>query len=244
MVKRENPAHHFMAAFWHKPMRQNIPEYASAFDVVLAEAYMIPDKSMSLIADQIRWARQAVPVDKPMCTVVQCFDTADHGRQANSRPPTPAEVRCAAYLGPILGYQGVTFYSAELLAKRPQLMAEAKKIAGELRTLSPVLLGGKDAPGLGFRPDAKAGLFRMMHYAGKTYVFALNPTDRRIRFHFGGPSVRKPGSAKVLFQNRRVAFKVRGFRLAFDPLTVRVFELDGELAELRVTGGERLGQTE
>ena len=244
IVKRENPAHRSMAAFSHKLMRQNIPTYATAFDVVLAEAFGIAygttEKSMSIIADEMRWARTTVPMDKPMFTVVQCFDVADYGGQGSARAPTPAELRCAAYLGPILGYQGVMFFSARHLAKRPQLMAEAKKIAGELRTLSPVLLGGKDAPGLGFRPNAKVGSFRMMHYGGKTYVFVLNPTDKRIRFHFGGPSVRRPGGAKVLFENRRVTFGVRGFREAFDPLTVRIYEIEGELARLGVTGGSRL----
>ena len=238
MVKRENPAHHFMAAFWHKPMREHIPNYASAFDVVLAEAYMIPDKSMSAIADQIRWARQAVPADKPMCTVVQGFDTADHGRQGNSRPPTPAEVRCAAYLGPILGYQGVTFYSVPLLAKRPPLMTEAKRTAGELRRLTPVLLEGAEATVVRAKHTLSL-IWSARTHKDKTYILAANPTDRALtvslQFRTSHPS--KLPKAAVLFENRDLPVTIvgagRGPRRAigdnFGPLAVHVYEMDAPI---------------
>ena len=84
-------------------------------------------------------------------------------------------------------------------------------------------------------------MFRMLHYRGKTYLFALNPTDNPVRLHFGGRGGRMPITAKVLFEDRRVTFNVRGFREKLDPLAVHIYEIEEQISELNVTAGNRAG---
>lgn len=214
--------------------------FPNTADIVGVDPYPIPEHPVTWVSDWLDAARRAVGGHKPTWLVPQAFGWyqarplgLDRARQPteaelkSGRMPTYEESRCMIYLGLTHGAKGLIYYSYYDLLALPQHEATwgwMKKIADEVKTLSPVLLGPEPAGPAGFSP-ADAPIHTMLkRHDGRIYLIVVNSGREACRVTFDLKQDLRP-QATVLFEDRTAATDGRYLTTDFEPLGVRVYEL-------------------
>ena len=141
------------------------------------------------------------------------------------------------YLAIVHGARGILYYcyrgSQYEILDSPEHWADLKRLAGELRELTPVLLSDDSEEKLGLRVTGPLGRtdadeMPPVHYLlkeqGETRtLIAVNPADRAVNVTFRGPTAAYL-SLNVLFENRTVTAKNGVFSDRFAPYAVHIYQ--------------------
>lgn len=203
--------------------------YFNCADIIWTDPYPIPRWSVNVVS---QWVGDAVRIagrNKPVWAIPQAFDwnVWNKGSINEVHRPTDAEERCMTYLALVHGAKGIIYWahtaSKYYIRDYPEHWAYMKKLAGELRDLSPVLLTST-LPAPAFEP-ADAPIDTMMKVSGGSlYVFAVNHDKAAHKVAFRLPKAARPG-VEVLFEKRSVAVQADSFADDFAPLEVHVYKL-------------------
>ncbi|NLC55695.1 MAG: hypothetical protein GX774_02515 [Armatimonadetes bacterium] len=218
----------------HRPVSAaiNQPRLAAdalrAYDLLMMDPYFIRHAPLSGIAD---WIDEGLAAGKglaPIWMVPQAF-TVDGSPWSE---PTPAELRCQAYLCLARGATGLVWYaywSPEPYAANPRglnywflpdspLWEAFRDLNAEIATVAPVILEGE---ALGpARCDQAALITQVWRHRGKQVLIAVNPTDQPVEATFTGLAGK---SVEVLFEGRRQPIERGRLRDTFAPLAAHVY---------------------
>ncbi|MGN6386957.1 MAG: hypothetical protein ACTHMT_12040, partial [Verrucomicrobiota bacterium] len=122
-----------------------VEKYAHCADLLAVDWYPVPWAPVSTFAREMRLARLGAD-GKPFYSIIQAFNWAAFPGMIKTtellREPTPAELRCMAYLAMANDARGVLFYTYSepnwTLKEHPELWASVETLATELRELAPL----------------------------------------------------------------------------------------------------------
>ncbi len=235
--EKKADAHHPTAVVIYRP--DNFWPYASVSDILMTDPYPIPHRPMTVVSESVRTATEAVGDRKPVWAILQAFNWMEFSQEARrigwARWPTYREMRCMVYLAAINGAKGVLFYRYPDEDKYGSLhWQRLKRMAGELRELSPILVGetvsvpvsvAVKTPSQPARKNSESEIeFTIKGVGHRTYLIAANnwPGTRQVDFSFESDL---RGSATAPFEKRRIRAKPRSFSDLFEPYGVHVYEL-------------------
>lgn len=182
-----------------KPMYEHV---ISAIDVAAPYLYPVPYQPVASVGEAIARAREVPGGGKPIVPILQLFSW-----DAKARYPTPAELRCMAFLALAEGATGIGYYSygyvtghpkKTIAEVEPELWKSVKQLNKELAEFAPVYArGGKPVKVL-----SEAKNVRSYAPVDKEFPFAIvNPSDKATTVSFA----MKAGSV-VLGDGRTIKF--------------------------------------
>ncbi len=118
------------------------------------------------------------------------------------------------------------YYDLRVLPQYKQMWATMKRIAAEVKTLSPMLLAPGDLGPVPFSASDAPIHTRLKRHAGKLYRIAVNAGNARCRVTFDLPE-RLPPRAAILFEHRTLPTSGSRLTADFKPRAVHVFEFGG-----------------
>lgn len=205
-------------------------DYDACCDMVWTDPYPVPDQPVTDVSETVGGAVKNIEKDKPVWCIPQAFDwhVWNEGKIGPVHRPTDDEERCMTYLALVNGAKGIIYWaytsSRYNSSDYPEHWAYMKKLAGEVSSISPVLMtptvGGK------LSASAKGGALETMvkRVNGDWYVFAVNSATTPCTGSFKLAGV-EGGKLEALFENRTLAGKDGAWTDAFKPLEVHVYKL-------------------
>ena len=205
-------------------------EYRSATDIMCADPYPLPDLPVTLVSDVVSGCVRNIESDKPMWCIVQAFDwNAYEGKFNGVHRPTPEEERCMTYLALANGAKGVIYWAHTAgkyyINDYPQHWAGLKKIAGELRDLSPVLVTPTVTGKLAVSPRGGAIQTMLKQDNGHWYALTVNSSGKPIEANFFLPDTPDGSNVEVLFEGRTISAEKDGWKDSFKPSEVHVYKV-------------------
>ena len=177
--------------------------YSGALDIVMADPYPIPDRSVSIpgeVADQLRTEFRG---KKPFWIVPQAFG----GGELWSREPTSQEIRSMTWQSIINGATGIQYFVRQGLNYFPKSAAtwsECGRMAIEVAELTPWLLSDEvPFPVVSY---SKNVLVSSRLHNGQLIIMAVNRVNEPVSTSFRVTGFNN-GKARVLFENRYVPVK-------------------------------------
>jgi len=150
--------------------------YYGVTDILGVDPYPVPRHPVTMVAEWMDTAREAMWAAKPVWCVPQIFQWANYSKDAKDREPTSEEKRAMVFLALIHGAQGLICYSYYDLFKGDDKAVfdrrwrEVSAIAGEVAKLAPVLLEGKEAA-----CDLKGAVrCRVLDHGNAAHVIVVN----------------------------------------------------------------------
>ncbi len=150
-------------------------QWAKWNDAYGIDAYFTMD-DIGAAAAEWRLARNSMPSNQPMWSVVQAFSPDfEAGTYANMREPTYEEMRCATFAAIAEGSTGIIYYCLQDMHRSPhftQRWRDLCSVAGEVRNLVPVI----GLPDAGNPVRATSGRVSLLSKqgSGKLYVILVN----------------------------------------------------------------------
>ncbi|HEY3266029.1 MAG TPA: hypothetical protein VGM37_03825 [Armatimonadota bacterium] len=237
-VRRNDPNHPCFIVIYQMP---EVKYFAATTDIMGVDRYPVPSDPVTEVSNEMHVAQAAVKDHKPVWAVIQAFgwyqyDAAfpDRGRIPTEaeltagRAPTYDEQRCMTYLALARGAKGLLYYcyyDMRVLPQYPEMWAGLKKIASEVKALSPILLEAEVLSPVTCAP-ADAGIeTRLFDLDGQRYLMAVNGRNAPCKATFGLPHVPN-GKVSVMFEGR-FAMDVAGAKLtdSFKPYEAHVYDL-------------------
>ena len=201
-------------------------------DIVWVDPYPVPHSPVTYVSAVTSSAVEAVQKGKPVWVVPQAFDWSvwNNGHIGKEHRPTNAEERCMTYLALVHGAKGIIYWahtaSKYYIRDYPEHWAYMKKLAGEMRDLTPILLTQtKQAPKVAPKSATIDTMVKELN--GQFYVFAVNHATKPCKASFALPG----GLGKqveVLFEGRRLQARNGAWKDVFAPLEVHVYKIDAE----------------
>lgn len=202
---------------------------AEAFDILMMDPYFVGIEPLSVIGRWIDQGFNATKGAKPIWVIPQAF-TIDGMRSAE---PTPAQLRCQAYISIVHGATGLVWYaywtsepwSKNLNGRNQWHIADTplwpyfKTLNAEINNLVPVITTGKSLGRLYWSDKSIHSV--QWEYNGIRYIIAVNPTDKSITCSLGGLAGRK---ADVISENRTVSITDGEFSDTFRALEVHLYK--------------------
>jgi hypothetical protein len=228
LVKETDPAHPCSLVIMSPGAAAN---YGNSADIVWIDPYPVPYSPVTYVSQCMDGAHASVTRDKPVWAIPQAFDwnVWKNGRIDKIHRPTPEEERCMTYLAVVHGAKGIIYWahtgSKYYIHDYPEHWAAVKKIAGELRDLSPVLLTVNPRIKAKASPATATVDLMVKQLNGEIYVFAVNRETKgcQAEITLTGP---KPASdIEVLFENRSINPNGKGWTDSFQPFEVHVYRL-------------------
>ena len=208
----------------------DLEHYLDTTDVMGVDPYPVPKTPLERVANWTDRAREAVGPHRGVWIVPQvfawnCYRKEGEKKDESGRAPTYEEKRNMAWQAIIHGANGLVFYSFFDLKRGGDFDNEweqVKRMALEIRRLSPVILSVEDVPDVSSGNESIHCLAKM--YGGKLYVFAVNVSNRP---HFGKFTVgSKPTSVRPMFEDRDPIKPRRdGFQDIFRRFEVHLYEV-------------------
>jgi hypothetical protein len=237
-VRKNDPSHPNLTVIYQLP---EVPYFSPTTDIMGVDRYPIPTEPVTVVSNEMQVSADALKGHKPAWAVIQAFGWyqynvafPDRGRipaeneLQSGRAPTYDEQRCMTYLALIHGAKGLLYYcyyDMRVLPQYAEMWGGIKKIAAEVKALSPILLEGQDMKPAPCSP-ADAGVeTRLIELDGQRYLIAANTRNTRTKATFGLPHTPE-GKVSVMFEGR-FAMDVAGTKLtdSFKPLEVHVYDL-------------------
>jgi len=197
-VKELDPHHPVTMVFC---VPQRAPEYVNGMDIIMADPYPIPNRSVTMVSDWTDSLNRAVDYGMPLWIVPQAFG----GGEGWAREPSAQEERVMTYLALIHDATGIQYFVRRAPIGNPispSLWSECRRLALEAAELTPFLLSHEPRPAASCESAS-------VHVAawrdrGQVLVLAANGENRPadVRLDTGVPEY--TGAARVLFENRSV----------------------------------------
>ena len=234
--------------------------FKNTTDIFGSDPYPIPWGSPATICSYLEQSKAAVNNHKPVWWVLQAFawyqyrtlgangaivdnDNLDRGREPSpiellyGRAPTYEEERCMAYLAIVHGAKGLLYYcyyDMRVLPQYKHMWSEMKKIAAEVKSISPELMSGDDLGEILYSALPKADVHsKVLRYKGHYYLIAVNAGDSSCHVTFDTKSVHIPSGYHVsaMFENSRSCLGYKSGKLTddFKPYEAHVYDFAGGL---------------
>jgi len=206
-------------------------DYARCADIVWIDPYPVPNRPVTYVSDCVGGAVGAVEKGKPVWAVPQAFDWSvwHTGKVDKVFRPTPEEERCMTYLALVHSAKGIIYWahtaSKYYIHNYPEHWEAVKKLAGELRDLSPMLLTVDSKRKAEVSPGSATIDTMVKELDGGVYLFAVNREPEACTASFGISRLSATGEAEVLFENRKVVLSGGAWEDQFKPLAVHVYRL-------------------
>ncbi len=183
--------------------------YAKGMDIMMVDPYPIPNQAVTAVSDTVDLVGEAVNWTMPIWCVPQAFG----GGEWWGREPTWQEQRCMTWLAIAHGATGIQYFIRMEPHERPfgeAMWAECRKLAGEVRELTPVLLSSEPAPEVAATPPVPWLHLTARAYDGAVYILAVNtdPQPKALSLRCAAPPL--GATAQVLFENRSVPVSADG----------------------------------
>jgi hypothetical protein len=134
------------------PSKDRYEELVKVIDVAAPYLYPLPYQPVKSVGEAVERANVACGGKKPILPVLQLFVW-----KPEDPYPTPAELKCMAYLALIHGGDGIAYYSYNYVAgktgtniakEQPKLWQAVKDINGEVKQIGEFVLEGQPEPGV------------------------------------------------------------------------------------------------
>jgi len=200
-------------------------EYADGMDILMVDPYPIPNRPVTSVADTVDLVLNATGGAMPIWCVPQAFG----GGEWWGREPTWQEQRCMTYLAIVHGATGIQYFIRRPPHNNPfvdGMWAECRKIAAEVKELTPVLLSHEPDPEVALVAE-DPGLHTMARrYDGAIYLFCVNTDKQPKSIALKCPERPLTSQAQVLFEDRSVAVTSEGeLHDIIDALGVRIYRV-------------------
>ncbi len=224
IVNEEDPYHPSFTVIFTPHL---FPAYHSATDILGPDIYPgFPGGRVGRVGEAMGKAVEDMN-GKPVLAVLQTFYEDNGGRM-----PNRAELRCMTYHSILSGVSGILYFSyhhgGPMAERDPQTWADLKELAGEIRTLAPILLSSPPSDLL-LKVDAGIGVdARLYSHEGVYYVVAVNYENHDISaatFKIQSPAESCIGKVNVLFENRDIQVEEGGWRDDFAPYEVHLYAI-------------------
>lgn len=237
-VRADDPGHPTCIVIYQWP---EVKYYVPTTDIMGVDRYPVPQEPITMVRDEVRVSDAGMKGHKPTWAVIQAFGWyqynaafPDRGRTPTEaelrtgRAPTYDESRCMTYLALANGAKGLLYYcyyDMRVLPQYAEMWAWHKRIAAEVRALSPILLEAKDLGRVACVPPEPEVDTRLLDLDGHRFLIAVNPANeaRTVTFDLKRAPV---GKVSVMFEGR-FAMNVEGTKLTdtFKPLEAHVYSL-------------------
>ena len=184
-------------------------QYVEGMDILMVDPYPIPNRPVTSVADTVDLVLNATSGSMPIWCVPQAFG----GGEAWGREPTWQEQRCMTYLAIVHGATGIQYFIRRPPHNNPfvdGMWAECRKMAAEIRELTPVLLSNEPAPEVALVTEDPALHTMARRYEGAVYVFCINTENQPKNIALKCPETPLTHSAQVLFEDRTVSVTEAG----------------------------------
>lgn len=209
------------------PSKAVYEDLVSAIDVSAPYLYPVPYQPISSVSNAVARARKASGGKKPVLPILQLFVWKE-----TDRYPTPAELRCMAFLALVEGAHGIGYYSfgsvtgrpkTTFAAAQPDLWKSVKKLNHDIAQVGPRLLAGTPANDLML--DKSVSTVKMKVVRDKDGLFAVVVNSGATRLDV--KLACKAGTAgPLLLQNgKRIEIADGAATLALEPFGVEVVRL-------------------
>ncbi|MFW5867947.1 MAG: hypothetical protein ACOCX2_09040 [Armatimonadota bacterium] len=214
-------------------------QYATLADIVMAWTGPVPNQPLTVVADAVRAARDAVRDHKPVWAVIQSsgfkwISELSPTQPADGRPPTAAEHRAMVYLAIMAGADGVAYYSwgmpsvhgrpsYHLPRDEPDLWAGIVETNRQLNWLAPALLND-DPKQIEVAEDVPLRLAEWRMDDARIVV-AVNTEDTTAAVGFD-VNASAGEEVEVLFEERSIIATQNGeIGDIFDPYAVHIYRI-------------------
>lgn len=230
-MRRLMPTH----LFWQNQAPRNTIEdlarYCRAADVSGMDIYPVegashsdlPNKTLSVVGDEIDKNHQTVHGRKPIWAILQGFGWSvwEKDPLRHKRAPTWAETRFMAYDAILHGSTGIIYWGASYEDRNSDIWDSLRRMATELKELTPALVS-PDVVSIAAESADGAVIATGRRVGGKLWVLAVNERDAEVE-----AKLHLPGGVESLDRWREVGdrFPVRGAELtdSFGPYGVHVY---------------------
>lgn len=172
------------------PSKAAYEDLVAAIDVSAPYLYPVPYQPVSSVGDAMARARKASDAKKPLLPVLQIFIW-----EPKDRYPTPAELRCMAFLSLVEGAHGIGYYSygtvtgqpkTTIAAAQPELWKSIKKLNHDIADIGPRLLAGSEVNDLTIGKDTPSVKMKVIREKGGTLAVVVNsaPTRQEAKLMF------------------------------------------------------------
>ncbi len=201
------------------------PEYLKGFDIIMVDPYPIPNSSVVTVANTVDLVLRDSGGEMPVWCVPQAFG----GGEWWGREPTPAEERCMTYLAIVHGATGIQYFIRRPPHNNPfvpQLWGEIRRMAQEIRELTPVLLSHESRPKVEVvEPEGQVHAAAWA-YKGRVVVIAVNTQAQPATMTLRCSAQASDRRADVLWEQRTVPVSDAGeITDIIDGFGVRIYQL-------------------
>lgn len=161
------------------PSKGMYEDVVAAIEVAAPYLYPVPYQPAASVGEAVARAREAPGEGKPIVPILQLF-----AWDAKARYPTPAELRCMAFLALAEGATGIGYYSygsvtghpkKTIAEVEPELWKSVKALNRELAEYAPMgKRGGAPVEGFGSAKNVRTYAPR----EGKLPIVIVNPSDK------------------------------------------------------------------
>jgi hypothetical protein len=199
----------------------------------------LPNKTLSVVADETVKNLQAVNHEKPIFMVLQGFGWGElqqrKGQQVEAVLPTFAQSRFMAYDAIVRGANGLLWWGTHYTRKPSPFFSELKMLVSELSRLQEVLAApaypGEDQARLTSDTPAVQYLHKLQQ--GRNTLLIVNESAAEVTATFKAPTVFAP-RLRRLFEGSEVTLRPdQTFSLSLQPYGVAVLSDDKAFADVR-----------
>ena len=198
-------------------------EYKDGMDILMVDPYPIPNRPVTNVADTVDLVLEATGGSMPIWCVPQAFG----GGEGWGREPTWQEQRCMTYLAIVHGATGIQYFIRRAPHNNPfvdGMWAECRKLAAEIKELTPVLLSHEAAPEVVATDGDPALHLTARQYDGAVYLLCVNTEKQPKSISIECGVAPTEADAEVLFEDRTVPVSQEGeIRDMIDGLGVRIY---------------------
>ena len=226
IVNEEDPYHPSFTVIFTPHL---FPAYHSATDILGPDIYPgFPGGRVGRVGEAMGKAVDDMRA-KPVIAVLQTFYEDNGGRM-----PNRAELRCMTYHSIVRGVTGILYFSyhfgGPMKERDPQTWEDLKELAGEIRSLAPILLSNPPSD-LRLEVDPADSVdARLYSHEGAYHVIAVNHENHAVNamsFKIQSRSSSNPriDNVNVLFENRDVQAEEGTWKDDFAPYEVHLYAI-------------------
>jgi hypothetical protein len=229
ILHQQDPRHPVWLMFCgYQGCARFMAQWQETYDFLGRYAYPIAYRSpfLALLPDTAEYAEIAHQSGKPLW-----YTPLMEMASGNRGNPLSGDMQAAqVYLNVIGGASGIVWWVWP--PRHVDNWRSVKRLAGELRTLTPVLTEPPLATKVIWSPWYLCNTVqaRAIRHQGHTWLIAVNPTETPVQVRFKLPQA-AGAKAKVWFEDREVPITDGGFTDAFAPLARHIYELDAQWPE-------------
>lgn len=209
------------------PSKAVYEDLVTAIDVSAPYLYPVPYQPISSVGDAVVRARKATTHKKPILAVLQLFVW-----DAKDRYPTPAELRCMAFLALVEGSHGIGYYSygtvtgrpqTTIAAAQPELWKSVKRLNHDIADIGPRLLAGTEANDLTLGKGTPSVKLKVVRGKDGLLAVVVNVSATRQSVEL---NCQTKALGQVVLQNgKQIEFKESVATLPLEPFGVEIIRL-------------------